>query len=115
MIVESEDWLVGFDEIFETMAHRFPDYFEDIAHQIRGFEGILILGHGSGKASYSKLLIKYLKEKHPDLYGRIVDEISLNLTALSEAELRNSARSWFEQNFRKLASWHERTADKRFD
>lgn len=96
-------------------AHRFPDYFEDIAHQIRGFEGILILGHGSGKASYSKLLIKYLEEKHPDLNGRIVDEISLNLTALSEAELRNSARSWFEQNFRKLASWHERTADKRFD
>lgn len=96
-------------------AHRFPDYFEDIAEKIRGYEGILILGHGSGKASYSKLLIKFLERKHPDLYNRVVDEISVNMTALTEAELKNSARSWFERNFRKLASWHERTADIRFE
>lgn len=95
-------------------AHRFPDYFEDIANQLRGFEGILIMGHGTGKASYSELLLKFLERKHPDIYHRVVDSISVNIAALSEGELRNSARSWFERNFRKLASWHERTADKRF-
>lgn len=95
-------------------AHRFPDYFEDIAHELRGFDGVLIIGHGKGKSAYGDLLLQYLHRKHRDLFERVVDTITLNLSALSEAEIKASARSWFEKNYRTLASWHNRTIDRRF-
>lgn len=95
-------------------AHRFPDYFEDIADALRGFDGILVIGHGKGKSAYGKLLLSFLNRKHPDLYAKVVDDLTLNLSAMTESEIRASARSWFEKNFRTLASWHNRSIDKRF-
>lgn len=95
-------------------AHRFPEYFEDIADCLRGFEGILIIGHGKGKSNYGKLLTDYLHRKHPDLYLKIVDTLTLNLSAISDSEIKSSARSWFEKNYRTLATWHNRRVDRRF-
>jgi hypothetical protein len=95
-------------------AHRFPEYFDDIADQLRDFEGILIIGHGTGKAAYGKLLLNFLHRKHPDLYAKVVDTLTLNLSAISPSEIKASARSWFEKNYRTLSSWHDRTRDRRF-
>ena len=95
-------------------AHRFPEYFEEIADGLRGFEGILIIGHGKGKSSYGALLLEYLHRKHPDLYAKVIDYLTLNLSAMSESEIKLSARSWFEKNYRTLASWHNRTMNRRF-
>lgn len=95
-------------------AHRFPEYFESVSSTLRGFDGILILGHGKGKSAYGRLLLEYLHRKHPDLYGKVIDCLSLNLSAMSDAEIKTSARSWFEKNYRTLASWHGRAIDRRF-
>lgn len=95
-------------------AHRFPEYFEQIADGLRGFDGILIMGHGKGKSAYGKLLLDFLHRKHPDLYAKVVDDLTLNLSAMTESEIKASARSWFEKSFRTFASWHNRSLDKRF-
>ena len=96
-------------------AHRFPEYFEEIAAQLQGYEGILVMGHGKGKSNYASLLLKYLAKKHPDLFKKVVDVIQVNLTAVTYTELAGHAREWFEKNFRTLASWHDRPIDKRFN
>lgn len=94
--------------------HRLPEYFESIAAELRSFEGILIYGHGEGKAAYNSLLVDYLHRKHPDLAGKILDSISINLNALSDREITLHARQWFEKNFQKLATWHGRIPNKWF-
>lgn len=95
-------------------AHRFPEYFEDVASELRGFDGILIMGHGKGKASYADLLLKYLGKKHPELLARVVDVIHADVSSATDSELAKSARSWFEKNYRTLATWHDRPIDRRF-
>jgi hypothetical protein len=95
-------------------AHRYPEYFEEIANSLRGFSGILIIGHGHGKGSAALNLLKYLKNQHPDLHLKVIDNLNLNLPALSEAEIRMHARQWFEENFRKLNTWHGRQPSKWF-
>lgn len=95
-------------------AHRYPEYFEAIAERLRGFSGILLIGHGHGKASYLELLSDYLERKHPDLNLKVLDRITLNLPAMSEGEIKSHARQWFEKNYRKLASWHGRLPSKWF-
>lgn len=94
-------------------AHRFPEYFEDVVDELRGYDAILIMGHGKGKASYGELLLNFLEKKHPDLLGCVVDLVQLDVTALSESEVSKSARSWFEKNYRTLATWHDRPIDRR--
>ena len=95
-------------------AHRYPEYLETIAEALRGFEVILIIGHGHGKAAFASIFLDYLHRKHPDIYGRVVDNLNLNLPAMSEAEIRGSARQWYEKNFGKLATWHNRKPTKWF-
>jgi len=93
-------------------AHRYPDYFEGIAEALRDFQVILIIGHGHGKASFASSFLNYLHRKHPDIYGRVVDSLNLNLPAMSEAEIRGSARQWYEMHYGKLATWHSRQPKK---
>lgn len=89
-------------------AHRFPEYFEAINERIRNHDGILILGHGEGKSSYSGLLKDYLEKKHPDIARRILDTQTIDVTRLTESEIALYAREWFSKNYSKLVSWHER-------
>lgn len=95
-------------------AHRFPEYYEEIAEKVRSFSGILLIGHGHGKSSAALNFLKYLEKKHPDLYLKVIDTVQLNLPALSESEVRMHARQWFEKNFGKLATWHDRLPSKWF-
>ena len=94
--------------------HRFPEYFEAIADRIRSVEGVLIIGHGKGKASYAKAFTDYLENKEQLLAAKIMDVIAFDLVSESEASVKAHARQWFEKNFRKLSTWHEREADRRF-
>lgn len=94
--------------------HRLPEYFESIAERIRSHDGILLMGHGEGKAAYNSLLQEYLAKKHPDIATRILDSLSINLNALSEHEVTMEARHWFEKNLQKLATWHGRIPPKWF-
>lgn len=93
-------------------AHRYPEYFEAIADELRGIQVILIIGHGRGKGSFASNFLDYLQRKHPDIYGRVVDSLNLNLPAMSEAEIRSSARQWYAMHYGKLATWHDRRPNK---
>ena len=95
-------------------AHRFPEYFEEIAEMVRGYDAILIIGHGKSKGAYHETLRDFLARKHPDLSEKVLETLSLDLSSLSEGEITKHARSWFQKNFRKLATWHDRQSPKWF-
>ena len=95
-------------------VHRFPEYFEEISEMVRGYDAILIIGHGKSKGAYHEILRDFLARKHPDLSEKVLETLSLDLSALSEGEITKHARSWFEKNFRKLATWHDRQSPKWF-
>jgi hypothetical protein len=68
----------------------------------------LIIGHGKGKGAYHHLLQDYLSRKHPDISKKVLGFIDLDLSAMSDGQIAMHARQWFEKNFRKLATWHDR-------
>jgi hypothetical protein len=94
--------------------HRFPEYFESIADRMRKEAVVLVIGHGHGKAAKANQFLNYLERKHPNLRKRVVDLITLDLPALTESEIKSHARQWFEKNFRKLATWHDRQPENWF-
>jgi len=85
-------------------AHRFPEYFEDVAKSVREIDGILILGHGKGNSSYSELLIKYLEKYHPEIASKVLKILVVDISRMTNSELKNVAREWLEENYRKLAT-----------
>lgn len=93
--------------------HRFPEYFEEIASHLKKPEVVVIMSHGKGKGDYGLHLIDHLNKKHPEIAAKVVDQIKVNLPALSVYEMEAHARGWFEKNYRKLTSWHGRRADRR--
>ena len=92
----------------------YPEYFEGIADLVRDRKAVLLIGHGHGKGSAAEQFLDFLERKHPNLGQRVVETIQINIPALSEGELKSHARQWFEKNFRKLATWHDRSSEKWF-
>lgn len=92
--------------------HVHPDFFEEIYQMIREYDVLLLIGHGKGKASAIANFLSYLSLKHPDVYKKVIDSLNLNLVALSDNQITMHARQWFEKNYRKLSTWHDRQPNK---
>jgi hypothetical protein len=74
----------------------------------------LLLGHGEGKGSAVDKFKEYLSKEHPHLAGKVLDTLAVNLNAMSDHQITMNARQWFEKNFRKLATWHDRQPKRWF-
>lgn len=94
--------------------HNYPEYYEAIAEMIRGYDVILLIGHGEGKASAALKFQDYLARNHPDMAQRVLEVLTLNLNAMTDHQITMNARQWFEKNFRKLATWHDRKPKRWF-
>ena len=95
-------------------AHRFPEFFEEVSELMRGSDAILIIGHGKGNGAYHQLLQKYLLKNHPDIAAKVLELINLDIPSMSDGQISMHARQWFEKNFRKLATWHNRQSQPWF-
>jgi hypothetical protein len=94
--------------------HAYPEYFEAIAEMLRDYDVILLIGHGEGKAAAAKNFQEFLSKKHPSTAAKVLDILTVNLNAMSDHQITMNARQWFEKNFRKLATWHDRQPKKWF-
>jgi hypothetical protein len=94
--------------------HAYPEYFEAIAEMLRDYDVILLIGHGEGKAAAAKNFQEFLSKKHPSTAAKVLDLLTVNLNAMSDHQITMNARQWFEKNFRKLATWHDRQPKKWF-
>jgi hypothetical protein len=71
------------------------DYLERLSAAIAGAEAVLLLGHGQGQADVRRLLVAHLRRHHSELLARIAGVITVDDSALSEAELLALAREHF--------------------
>ena len=71
------------------------DYLERLSAAIAAAEAVLLLGHGQGQADVRRLLVAHLRRHHPQLLARIVGVVTVDDSALSEAELLALAREHF--------------------
>lgn len=70
-------------------------YLEQLSAAIAAADAVLLLGHGHGQADVRGLLLAHLRRRHPSLLERIVGVVTLDDTALSDAELLALARDHF--------------------
>jgi len=94
--------------------HDYPEYYEAISSLIRDSDVVLLIGHGEGKGSAAEKFRHYLLKEHPQLASKILDSLTVNLNALSDHQITMNARQWFEKNYRKLATWHDRQPQRWF-
>ena len=88
--------------------HYYPEFYEAVYAVVRESDAVLLIGHGTGKGSSAEKFYAYLEKHHPDFLKRILERLDLNLSAMSDQQLTMNARQWFEKNYRKLATWHDR-------
>jgi len=70
-------------------------YLEGLSDAIAQADAVLLLGHGHGQADVRQLLVAHLRRHHPQLLQRIVGVVTVDDSALSEAELLALAREHF--------------------
>ena len=74
---------------------RVPEedsYYEEIAMDLVRAEEIILMGHGTGKSSAVGFLTEYLKAHHPEEFQRIVATETVDLSALTEAQIEEVAK-----------------------
>jgi hypothetical protein len=70
-------------------------YLEGLSDAIAQADAVLLLGHGHGQADVRQLLVTHLRRHHPQLLQRIVGVVTVDDSAMSEAELLALAREHF--------------------
>jgi hypothetical protein len=74
---------------------RVPEedsYYEEIAMDLVRAEEIILMGHGTGKSSAVGFLTEYLKAHHPEEFQRIVATETVDISALTEAQIEEVAK-----------------------
>jgi hypothetical protein len=71
------------------------DYLERISNAIADADAVLLLGHGQGQADVRRLLVAHIRRHHRQLLERIAGVVTLDDTALSDAQLLALAREHF--------------------
>lgn len=75
-------------------------YFEGIAQVISPASEILLIGHGTGKASAMVHFVQFLERKHPLIAKKVVDALDENIAALTEPEILALSRQWFDHRLK---------------
>lgn len=75
--------------------HDDPVYFDSIAGALHGFDEILLIGHGHGKADHMRTFTRYVERKHPAVAKAVVGTVDCDVNALTEPQLLAEARAWF--------------------
>ena len=77
-----------------------PEYFARIADEIRGFDEVLLLGHGQGHSNAMLHMVAYLHQREPDLARRVVGAVDLDVGDLTDAEVENAVAEFFGEETR---------------
>jgi len=79
-------------------GERVPEedsWYEAIAQDLVPAEEIVLMGHATGTSSAAAFLGDYLKSHHPETFQRIIATETVDLSALTEAEIEAVAEKAF--------------------
>jgi hypothetical protein len=64
-----------------------PSFYVRIAEAAASAGRIVLIGHGKGASNAAHHLALYLREHHPAAYGRVVAELTADLSSLTDPQL----------------------------
>lgn len=67
-------------------------YFVEIARALALGSNVLLIGHGEGKANYVRRFMDHVSEHHAEVMKKVVAEETMNLPAMSSAQIVKEAR-----------------------
>ena len=76
-------------------------YFDVIAESVKEASGILLIGHGEGKANAVLRFTQFVERNNPEVAKKVIGAVDINLNALTENELLSIARNWYESYHRR--------------
>lgn len=82
----------------DTSQYDEP-YFEQLAQTLAPSHQILLIGHGKGKGNSMLEFVRYVKNQHHEVAGKIIGLLDENIQGLSDQQLLETARTWFSQWF----------------
>ncbi len=72
-------------------------YFEEIVNYLLEAKRILLVGNGTGKANEMQVFADFLRDKHHAIAEKVVGQMSLNVKAMTDAEVVDAAKAWADQ------------------
>ncbi len=85
----------------EANGQRQPElkpFYEAIARSLSDAKKILIFGSSTGSSSAMDYLLAELKERHPDIAGRVVGTVVVNEQHMTADQLLAQARAFYSAN-----------------
>ncbi len=79
--------------------HDMTTYYESIGQDVADASGIVLVGHGKGKANEILRLTQYWERKHPDTAAKVVGAIDSDLEALTEKQVLAMVRDWLDEDY----------------
>lgn len=76
----------------DYQGERVPEpteYYERVAQRLKGFDVALLLGDATGKSSALRYLVRFLQEKHKDVWARVADTVQVDLSSITIEEIQN--------------------------
>jgi hypothetical protein len=82
----------------KDQEHVRPEYYERIVNLIRDADGVLLVGHGNGKARATDNFDQYLTRKHYELSNKIWGSFTMEIESKSDRAILAAARDWIAVN-----------------
>ncbi len=77
--------------------HDASAYYESIVRALDDASGVVLIGHGKGKADEMLRFVQYLERKHPAVAQRVLGAIDSDVTSLTANEVLALVREWFDR------------------
>jgi hypothetical protein len=80
------------------MHHLAPDdpkFFDAVANELRDADRILLIGHGHGRSNMAQRFAVRAREHHRLIAERVIGELSVDLSAMTEPQILEFARTWY--------------------
>jgi LmbE family N-acetylglucosaminyl deacetylase len=72
-----------------------PEYLRGLTEAVKNASQVLLVGHGTGRSDMREVLLKTLRQHHPDLVKKIVGVVTVDETRLTDTELLTFAQEYF--------------------
>lgn len=82
-----------------SLGKERPDpnsFFEPVAKALHGAKQVLVFGTGTGMSSEMEQFVAWTKIHHPDLAGRIIGSLTVDMHHLTRDQLLAKARDFYQ-------------------
>ena len=80
---------------FDVDGPETTAYFKALAHALAPARGVLLVGHGKGKANFSHQFEGFLEKHHRDVAAKVVANVRADIDDITDRQLLRLGESYF--------------------